>query len=104
MYHFLEVAISTSCSISLFCEVFADFFFETLVIFSAILLPIRAPVASAVFWIALFEAVATASVVDILSWMFLKRYDLLEKFLTDYQTVYLEQTYIILVSLVDSHY
>ena len=84
MYHFLGVAISTPFSISLFCEAFADFFFKTLVIFSAILLPIKAPVASATFWIALFEAVVIASVVDILNWMFLKRYDLLEKFLTDY--------------------
>ena len=37
-----------------------------LVILSAILLPIKSPVASAVFWIALFEAVFIASVVDFL--------------------------------------
>ena len=43
-----------------FCFVICSFlvnFFETLVILSAILLPIKSPVASAVFWIALFEAV-----------------------------------------------
>ena len=32
-------------------------FFETLVILSAVLLPIKSPVASAIFWIALFDAV-----------------------------------------------
>ena len=36
--------------------------------------------------------------------MFSKRYDLLEKFLISYQTVYLEQTHIILLNLVDNHY
>ena len=39
-------------------------FFETLVILSAILLPIKSPVASAVFWVALSEGVFIASVVD----------------------------------------
>ena len=41
--------------------------FETLVILSAILLPIKSPVASAVFSIALFEAVFIASAVDFLA-------------------------------------
>ena len=36
--------------------------------------------------------------------MFLKRYDLLEKFLRNYQKIYLEQTYIILLNLIDNHY
>ena len=45
----LGVNISTSSSVlSLLCNSFADFF-ETLVILSAILLPIKSPVASAVF-------------------------------------------------------
>ena len=35
-----------------------------LVILPAILLPIKSPVASAAFWIALFDAVFIASVVD----------------------------------------
>ena len=39
-------------------------FFEDFVILSAILLSIKAPVASAVFWITLFEAVFIASVLD----------------------------------------
>ena len=67
MYLFLGVAISTSSSVSLFCEAFSDFFFETLVILWAILLPIKSPVASAVFWIAPFEAVFIASVLDFLA-------------------------------------
>ena len=46
---FLGVAISTSSSVSLFGNSFVDFFFETLVILSEILLPIKSPVASAVF-------------------------------------------------------
>ena len=54
IYLFLGVTISTSSFVSLFCEVFAEFF-ETLVILSAILLPIKSSVASAVFWIDLFD-------------------------------------------------
>ena len=62
--HFLlGVALSTSNSLSLFCNSLVDFF-EALVILSAILLPIKSPVASAVFWIALFDAAFIASVVD----------------------------------------
>ena len=60
---FLGVSFSTSTSVLLFCNSLVGFF-ETLVILSEILLPIKSPVASAVFWIALFEAVFVASVVD----------------------------------------
>ena len=68
MYFFLWAVISASSSISsLLCNPFVDFFFETLVLLSAILLPIKSPVVSAVFWIALFEAVFIASVVDFLA-------------------------------------
>ena len=47
-----------------------------LVILSAILLPIKSPVGSVVFWIALFDAVFNASVVDFLAksrsfWLYL---------------------------------
>ena len=42
-------------------------FFDTFVILSAILLPIKSPFASAVFWIALFETVLIASVADCLA-------------------------------------
>ena len=48
------------------CNSLEDFF-EVIVTSSAILLPIKSPVASAVFWIALFEAVIIASVVDFLA-------------------------------------
>ena len=62
---YLSFGISISSS---FCECnsLGDFF-ETLVILSAILLPIKSPVASAVFWIALFEGVFIGSVVDFLA-------------------------------------
>ena len=53
-------------SISSFCNSLEDFF-KTLVILSAISLPIKSPVASAVFRIAFFEAVFTASVTDFLA-------------------------------------
>ena len=51
MYLFLGVVIFTSSSFvsSLLCDSFVDFFLETLVILSAILLPIKSPVASAIF-------------------------------------------------------
>ena len=49
-YLFLGVAISTSSSFVLsFVNSLVGFFFELLVILSAILLPIESPVASAVF-------------------------------------------------------
>ena len=49
-------------SISSFCNSLEDFF-KMLVILSAILLPIKSPVASAVFYITPFEEVFVASVV-----------------------------------------
>ena len=66
MYLFLRAVISTSSSL-LLANYLVGFFFERLVILSAILLPIKLPVASAVFWIALFDAVFIASVVDFLA-------------------------------------
>ena len=48
MYLFLGAALSTPSFVSLFCKAFADVF-GTLVILSAILLPSKSPVASAVF-------------------------------------------------------
>ena len=48
MYLFLGVGLFKPTSLSLFCNSLADFF-ETLVILSAILLPIKWSVASAVF-------------------------------------------------------
>ena len=166
------VALSTSTSASLFCNSFADFF-ETLAILSA-------PVPSVIFWIALFDAVFIASVVDFLAlsrsfwpyllfkfltvflakekksisfyiysiswfdwishfynlhlitevkfilssifngWLFwsvnhtlissysesnvFKKIWFVEKVVINYQTVYLEQTYIRPLNLVDNHY
>ena len=54
-------------SAALLNVVFLEEFLEILVILSATLLPIKPPVASAVFLIALFEAVFIASVVDFLA-------------------------------------
>ena len=47
-------------------SLFLDFL-EIFVILSAIFLPIKSPVASAGFWVALFEAVVIASVLDFLA-------------------------------------
>ena len=58
--------IYLSASVSSFRNFFVDFF-ETLVVLSAILLPVKSSVASAVFGIALFEAAFIASVVDFLA-------------------------------------
>ena len=63
MYLCLGAALSTPSFVSLFCKAFADVF-GTLVFLSAILLPSKSPVASAVFWIDLFDAVFIASFVD----------------------------------------
>ena len=60
---YLSLDVSVSSFVSLFFEC-AEGFLETLVILSAILLPIKSTVASAVFWIALFAAVFIASVAD----------------------------------------
>ena len=66
MYLFLGAAFSAPTSISLSCKAFADVF-ETRVILYVILLPIKSLVASAVFWIALFQAGFVAYVVDFLA-------------------------------------
>ena len=60
---YLSLDVSVSSFVSLFFER-AKGFLETLVILSAILLPIKSTVASAVFWIALFAAVFITSVAD----------------------------------------
>ena len=64
IYLFFGIGISLLAS---FGDNSFENFFETLVILSAILLPIKSPVASAVFLIALFEAVFNASVADFLT-------------------------------------
>ena len=64
MYRFLWVDNSTYSSI---VGNFLVDLFDMLVILSAILLPIKSPVASAVFCIALLEAVFIASAADFLA-------------------------------------
>ena len=65
MYLFLLIINSVSSSIV--GKFSLAFFLETLVISSAVLLPIKSPVASAVFRIALFDVVFYASVADFLA-------------------------------------
>ena len=66
---FGNIYLSFGISISFLAlsKLFCKDFFETLVILSAILLPIKWPVASAVFWSAVFQAVFIASVVEFLA-------------------------------------
>ena len=66
IYFSFSISVSFSSIFKVFCEVFEWYSFETFVILSAVLLPIISLVASADFWIALFEAVFIASVVDFL--------------------------------------
>ena len=73
---YLSLGICLSYSFITVSELFCCKFFKTFVILpsynlataSAILLPIKSPVVSAVFWIALFEAVLNASGADCLAW------------------------------------
>ena len=63
---YLSFGISISSLGVFFCSSL-EYFFQIFIILSAILLPIKSPVASATFWIALFEAVFIASIVDFLA-------------------------------------
>ena len=63
---FLNIYLFFGIFVSWFCNLLGDFF-ETLVILSAILLPIKSLTASAVFWIAICEAGFIASIVDFLT-------------------------------------
>ena len=65
---YLSLGISLSFSFETISEFYYCEFFETLVILLEILLPIKSPVASAVFWITLFGIVLSASVADCLAW------------------------------------
>ena len=64
---FRNTYFSLSIAPSFVFELFCGKFFETLVILSAILFPIKS-VASAVSWIALLEVVLSASAADCLAW------------------------------------
>ena len=65
---YLYLGTSLSCSFVTVSELFCCRYFETPVILWGILLPIKSPVASAVFWISFFEVVLGASVADCLVW------------------------------------
>ena len=82
---FFGISVSSLATSKLLC----DDCFETLVILSAILLPIKSPVAPAVFWITLFEAVFITCIVDFLAlsksfWLYLLL-KFLPTFLTNYK-------------------
>ena len=62
IYIYPFLGISLSCSFVIVSELFRGKFFETFIILSAVLLPIKSPVASAVFQITLFEVVLSAFV------------------------------------------
>ena len=63
---FLSILVF-SVSLSTAPELFCDKVFDTYWILSTILLPIKSPLASAAFWIALFNTVLSASVADLFS-------------------------------------
>ena len=69
---FQDICLSFGISLSnlsvIASELFWGEFFEAFVILPALLLPIKSPVASAVFWIALFETVYNAFVAGCLPW------------------------------------
>ena len=64
----LDIYLSLSSSSAFIYELFCGEAFATHLVLSAILFPIKSPGTSAVFWIALFEAVLSASVADYLAW------------------------------------
>ena len=64
---YLSLSISLSFSFVIVSESFCGELLKTFVILLGILLPIKSPVASAVFWITLFEEVLSASVADFLA-------------------------------------
>ena len=71
LYLSLDIYLSSAIIFSSFLTVFELFcgdVLEAYLILSANLLPIKSPVASACFWIALFEAVLSVSVTDNLAW------------------------------------
>ena len=64
----LSLDISLLSSFVLVSEYFCSEVFETFVILSAILSPIKLPIATAVFWITVFEVVLSVSPADYLRW------------------------------------
>ena len=66
IYH--SLGISLSCSFVIVTELFCGELLEIFVFLLAILLSIKSPVASAVFWMTLFEEILIAPVEDFLTW------------------------------------
>ena len=67
-YIYPSLGISLSCSFVTVSELFYGEFFETFAILLIILLPIKSPVASAGFWMTVFEEVLSASVAHGFAW------------------------------------
>ena len=65
---YLSLGISLSCSVIIISGLFCGEILQVFVILLAILLPIKSPVISAVFWITFFEVVLSAFVADCLTW------------------------------------
>ena len=65
---YLSLGISLSCSVIIISGLFCGEILQAFVILLAILLPIKSPVNSAVFWITFFEVVLSAFVADCLTW------------------------------------
>ena len=83
-YLSLGISLSGSMFSVLFlstCDLLCDEVFETFRTLSAIFLPIKSPVASGAFWIALFETVLSALIADYLAWLVSLWLYLLLKFL-----------------------
>ena len=68
IYFSLGISLPSPSSFVTISELFYSEVFETFVILSEFLLPIKSPVTSGVFWLALFEAVLNESVADCLAW------------------------------------
>ena len=66
--HF-SLGISLSCLFVTVSKLLSSEVLDTFIILPVILLPIKSPVASAVFWITYFEAVLSASVADSVAWL-----------------------------------
>ena len=76
IYIYIYLGISLSRWFVIVCGLFCGEVFETSMILSGILLPIKSPVSSAGFWIALFEELISAFVTDCLArlrslWLYL---------------------------------
>ena len=68
IYIYLSLGISLSSFIVIVSELFCGELLENFAILLAILLPIKSPAASAVFWTTLFKIVLSAYIADCLAW------------------------------------